>query len=146
MTSAVRCIGNTLLLQPRTYSPPLVITAIGNPAIMRAALDRQPGVQLLQQYVQRYQLGFAVRILDDVTLPGYDGLMRRPWRSTGSADRRPAAAAGGGYVPDLGGSGWCRRRLLAGMCPSRAVRVPQGSLGGGDVPNLGGYECCRGRL
>ncbi len=75
-TSAVRCIGNTLL-QPRTYSPPLVITAIGNPAIMRAALDRQPGVQLLQQYVQRYQLGFAVRILDDVTLPGYDGLMRK---------------------------------------------------------------------
>lgn len=42
-TSAVRCIGNTLLLQGRTYSPPFVITAIGNPATLRAALDRQPG-------------------------------------------------------------------------------------------------------
>ena len=30
-TSAVRCIGNTLLLQGRTYSPPFVITAIGDP-------------------------------------------------------------------------------------------------------------------
>ena len=31
-TSAVRCIGNTLLLQGRTYSPPFVITAIGDEA------------------------------------------------------------------------------------------------------------------
>ena len=29
-TSAVRCVGNTLLLQGRTYSPPFVITAIGD--------------------------------------------------------------------------------------------------------------------
>jgi len=72
-TSAVRCIGNTLLLQGRTYSPPFVITAIGNPATLRAGLDRQPGVQLFQRYVQRYQLGFAVRVLDQVTLSGYDG-------------------------------------------------------------------------
>lgn len=72
-TSAVRCIGNTLLLRGRTYSPPFVITAIGNPATLRAGLDRQPGVQLFQRYVQRYQLGFAVRVLDRVTLSGYDG-------------------------------------------------------------------------
>lgn len=72
-TSAVRCIGNTLLLHGRTYSPPFVITAIGNPAAMRATLDREPGVRLFRQYVQRYQLGFAVRALDEVILPGYDG-------------------------------------------------------------------------
>ena len=36
-TSAVRCVGNTLLLQGRTYSPPFVITAIGD-----AARDPRP--------------------------------------------------------------------------------------------------------
>lgn len=74
-TSAVRCIGNTLLLQGRTYSPPFVITAIGSDAAMATALSRQPGVQLFQQYVQKYRLGFDVKKLNDMTLPGYDGLI-----------------------------------------------------------------------
>ena len=30
-TSAVRCVGNTLILQGRVYSPPFQITAIGDP-------------------------------------------------------------------------------------------------------------------
>ena len=58
-TSAVRCIGNTLLLQGRAYSPPFVITAIGDPAPMSTALDAEPGVALFQTYVQKYQLGFS---------------------------------------------------------------------------------------
>ena len=37
-TSVPRCVGNTLLLNGRTYSPPYVITAIGNAACMAAAL------------------------------------------------------------------------------------------------------------
>lgn len=37
-TSVVRCVGNTLLLNGRTYSPPYTITAIGNAAAMQAAL------------------------------------------------------------------------------------------------------------
>lgn len=75
-TSAVRCIGNTLLLQGRTYSPPFVITAIGNATAMSAALDREPGVQLLLQYVDRYHLGYEVTPLDEVELPAYDGPIR----------------------------------------------------------------------
>ena len=38
-TSAVRCVGNTLILQGRVYSPPYVITAIGNQTDLRASLD-----------------------------------------------------------------------------------------------------------
>ena len=38
-TSAVRCVGNTLILQGRVYSPPYVITAIGDPTAMQQALD-----------------------------------------------------------------------------------------------------------
>ncbi|MGS0685585.1 DUF881 domain-containing protein [Nakamurella sp. GG22] len=75
-TSAVRCIGNTLLLQGRTYSPPFVVTAIGDATSMSAALDAEPGVQLLLQYVEKYQLGYTVTELDSVTLPAYDAPVR----------------------------------------------------------------------
>jgi uncharacterized protein YlxW (UPF0749 family) len=75
-TSAVRCIGNTLLLQGRTYSPPFVVTAIGDAARMSAALDAEPGVRLLLQYVDKYKLGYEVSVLDSVTLPAYDRPVR----------------------------------------------------------------------
>ena len=38
-TSAVRCVGNVLILQDRVYSPPYKITAIGDPAKMERALE-----------------------------------------------------------------------------------------------------------
>ncbi|MTD14747.1 DUF881 domain-containing protein [Nakamurella sp. YIM 132087] len=75
-TSAVRCIGNTLLLQGRTYSPPFLITAIGDADRMGAALAVQPGVLLFQQYVDGFGLGYQVETMDDVTLPAYGGLLR----------------------------------------------------------------------
>jgi uncharacterized protein YlxW (UPF0749 family) len=75
-TSAVRCIGNTLLLQGRTYSPPFVITAIGDSTRMSRALDAEPGVALFQTYVQKYDLGFEIDPVKDVTLPAYAGLIR----------------------------------------------------------------------
>ena len=75
-TTAVRCIGNTLLLGGRTYSPPFVITAIGDGDAMTAAIRAEPGVALFLHYVSRYGLGFSVQGLDDVTLPGYQGVVR----------------------------------------------------------------------
>ncbi len=75
-TSAVRCIGNVLLLQGRTYSPPFVITAIGDATRMARALEVEPGVALFQTYVQKYQLGFEIDPVANVTLPAYAGLIR----------------------------------------------------------------------
>lgn len=75
-TSAVRCIGNTLLLQGRTYSPPFVVTGIGDADAMIAALDAQPGVRLYRQYVDKFQLVYEVTPLDNVVLPAYDGPIR----------------------------------------------------------------------
>jgi len=74
--SAVRCIGNTLLLRGRAYSPPFVITAIGGSDSMVDALNSEPGVALFAQYVQNFGLGFDLEILDSVTMPAYDGLVR----------------------------------------------------------------------
>jgi uncharacterized protein YlxW (UPF0749 family) len=71
-TSAVRCVGNTLLLQGRTYSPPFVVTAIGDAGAIRAQLAASPQVQVFRQAVEDYGLGFAVQDRGEITLPAYD--------------------------------------------------------------------------
>ncbi|MDP8969699.1 MAG: DUF881 domain-containing protein, partial [Actinomycetota bacterium] len=38
-TTAIRCVGNTLLLHGRVYSPPYVIRAVGHQPALRDALD-----------------------------------------------------------------------------------------------------------
>jgi len=72
-TSAVRCVGNTLLIQGRLVGPPFVIAAIGPPSGLRAALDVEPGVALFQRYVEDYGLRYGVRSRTTLRLPAYDG-------------------------------------------------------------------------
>ena len=75
-TSVVRCVGNTLLLNGRTYSPPYSITAIGNAAAMQAALDAAPLVTLYKQYVVRFGLGYREDVKPDVQLVGHSEPVR----------------------------------------------------------------------
>jgi uncharacterized protein YlxW (UPF0749 family) len=70
-TSVPRCVGNTLLLNGRTYSPPYRITAIGNAAAMQAALAAAPLVALYKQYVVRFGLGYQEDVKPDVRIVGY---------------------------------------------------------------------------
>jgi uncharacterized protein YlxW (UPF0749 family) len=72
-TTAVRCVGNTLLLHGQVFSPPFVITAIGDRARLRRALDADQAVQVFQQYVAAYGLRFHLSMHDNVTLPAYAG-------------------------------------------------------------------------
>ncbi|KPI18845.1 protein of unknown function DUF881 [Actinobacteria bacterium OK074] len=72
-TSAVRCVGNTLILQGRVYSPPYRITAIGEPAKLRRALSASAAIQNYLMYVKVYGLGWKVVEDGAVTLPGYSG-------------------------------------------------------------------------
>src|SRR3569833_1129469 len=72
-TSAVRCVGNTLILQGVVYSPPFRITATGVPERLRAALDASPEIQIYRQYVNEYGLGYTVKTLQKTTLPAYTG-------------------------------------------------------------------------
>lgn len=71
-----RCVGNTLLLNGRTYSPPYVITAVGDSAAMQAALAAAPQVNLYRQYVVRFGLGYAEEPREQVGLVGYDEPVR----------------------------------------------------------------------
>jgi len=75
-TSAPRCVGNTLLLNGRTYSPPYVITAIGDAPAMQAALDASPLVGLYRQYVVRFGLGYAEEPRPQVDLVGHSEPIR----------------------------------------------------------------------
>jgi uncharacterized protein YlxW (UPF0749 family) len=72
-TSAVRCVGNTLILQGRVYSPPYKITAVGDRGRLAKALADSPAIQNYQLYVKAYGLGWKVDEHGAVTLPGYSG-------------------------------------------------------------------------
>lgn len=72
-TSAIRCVGNTLSLQGRVYSPPFVVTAVGNIAELQEALNNESGVLLYREYVDRFNLGFDVSIINQVTIPAWKG-------------------------------------------------------------------------
>lgn len=75
-TSAVRCVGNVLILQGRVYSPPYVVRALGDPAALRRALVRSPQLQIYREYVDALGLGYDVSSQRALTLPGYDASLQ----------------------------------------------------------------------
>jgi uncharacterized protein YlxW (UPF0749 family) len=66
-------VGNVLLLQGRTYSPPFVITAIASGSAVRSQLAASPQVAILKQAADAFGLTFTVRDRSSVTLPAYSG-------------------------------------------------------------------------
>lgn len=72
-TGAVRCVGNTLILRGRTYSPPYEITAIGDPERLRFALDTSEGVALYRYYADTFGLVYRAEDVSSARLPAYDG-------------------------------------------------------------------------
>jgi uncharacterized protein YlxW (UPF0749 family) len=72
-TSAVRCVGNTLILQGRVYSPPYVVTAVGDTERMQVALESDPQVANLRDWSVAVGLGYDVRQVGQETLPAYVG-------------------------------------------------------------------------
>jgi uncharacterized protein YlxW (UPF0749 family) len=77
-TSAVRCVGNTVILHGQVYSPPFVVTAIGDPDELRASLDRDPGVAYFRTFVDRFGLGYRVSTDRSVAMPAYTGPLELP--------------------------------------------------------------------
>ncbi|HEX7322108.1 MAG TPA: DUF881 domain-containing protein [Mycobacterium sp.] len=75
-TSAPRCVGNTLLLGGRTYSPPYTLVAIGDVTAMQAALSSAPLVTLYRQYVVRFGLGYSEHAGADLQVVGAGGPAR----------------------------------------------------------------------
>ncbi|WCC80106.1 DUF881 domain-containing protein [Cutibacterium equinum] len=72
-TTAVKCVGNTVVLHGVAYAPPYVIEAIGDRDAMEEALDSSEAVRIYKEYVSAYQLGWSVERLGTVTAPAYTG-------------------------------------------------------------------------
>ena len=70
-TSAVRCVGNTLLLHGGVYSPPFRIAAIGDPTALQQALDDSEGVQLFRDAVTHFQLGYQQTVESELGVPAF---------------------------------------------------------------------------
>jgi uncharacterized protein YlxW (UPF0749 family) len=74
-TTGVRCVGNVLHIAGRTYSPPYVIEAVGDPDQLQSSLRSSPGVTVYQQYVDAVGLGWSLTTPAELELPAYNGTM-----------------------------------------------------------------------
>lgn len=72
-TSAVLCVGNTLLLNGTVHSPPYVIGAVG---ATRERFDADRLVRRLKQAATAFGLGFSVARQSKLELPAYRGSTR----------------------------------------------------------------------
>jgi uncharacterized protein YlxW (UPF0749 family) len=72
-TSAVRCVGNTIILQGRVYSPPFVIEGVGDVAGMEASLATDPSVQFFREWAAEVGLGYTQQASDELLIPAYTG-------------------------------------------------------------------------
>lgn len=72
-TSAVLCVGNTLLLNGTVHSPPYVISAIG---ASRATFDADRLVRRLKSDAEAFDLTFSEERASDLEIPAYKGSTR----------------------------------------------------------------------
>jgi uncharacterized protein YlxW (UPF0749 family) len=75
-TSSVQCVGNTLYLQGRVYSPPYTISAIGDVDGMQAALEADPVVANYRSWSRTLGLGYTVEDVGEQEFPAYAGPVR----------------------------------------------------------------------
>lgn len=72
-TSAVRCVGNTVILQGQVYSPPFVIEAVGDVARLNRALAADDSVRFFREWADVVGLGYQQTNRPRMTLPAYTG-------------------------------------------------------------------------
>lgn len=67
--TVVRCIGNVILIDGTSYSPPYRISAIGDPVALSQAVNSNPQIINYKAYVAAYGLGWKFEINDHLNLP-----------------------------------------------------------------------------
>ena len=70
-TSAILCVGNTLLINGTVHSPPFRFTALG--ADLHDAFLSDSLVKRFAEDAERFKLGFKVEDRDRVSVPAYSG-------------------------------------------------------------------------
>jgi uncharacterized protein YlxW (UPF0749 family) len=72
-TSSVRCVGNTVILQGQVYSPPFVISGVGDLDRMVTALEEDESVQFFRQWAKVVGMRYEVTQSRELVLPAYTG-------------------------------------------------------------------------
>ena len=72
-TTGIKCVGNSVVLHGVPYAPPYVIEAIGDTGRMDEALKDSAAVQIYQQYVAAYGLGYAFEKAEALEAPAFSG-------------------------------------------------------------------------
>jgi uncharacterized protein YlxW (UPF0749 family) len=72
-TSAVRCVGNTVILHGRVYSPPFVIAGVGDIASLERALATEPALQFFRDWATVVGLKYDQEASARLTLPPFTG-------------------------------------------------------------------------
>jgi uncharacterized protein YlxW (UPF0749 family) len=86
-TTGIKCVGNTVVLHGVPYSPPYVITAVGDPAAMLGALNESPYVASYLDWVEQHGLGWTVLPHSEVEVPAYTGSLELDYaRPAGAGD------------------------------------------------------------
>ncbi|TQL66300.1 uncharacterized protein YlxW (UPF0749 family) [Nocardioides albertanoniae] len=76
-TTGIKCSGSTVQLDGVPYPQPYVIEAVGDPARLQAAIDRDEHVQNYRADARdpNVQIGWNLKPLTYLTAPAYDGLL-----------------------------------------------------------------------
>ncbi len=69
-TSAIRCVGPTVIVNNTRYSTPFVISAIGEPKTLEAGMNIKGGVADL---LRAYGITVDIKTADPITIPAYKG-------------------------------------------------------------------------
>lgn len=72
-TTAIVCVGSTVIIDGRPYSPPYVIEAVGDRGGMTYSLGTSPEVVNYERYVKKYRLGLTIDSSDDLVIGPYLG-------------------------------------------------------------------------
>lgn len=77
--TVVRCIGNVILVDGTSYSPPYTVAAIGDPTSMRRAVDANPRIINYKNYVSLYGLGWKAETKSRLEFPPATGATAPRW-------------------------------------------------------------------
>lgn len=72
--SAVRCVGNTLLLHGSVYAPPYRVAAIGDPGTLEQGLSLSEDVERFRAAADDLRLGFLISPERALLVPAYRGV------------------------------------------------------------------------
>lgn len=72
-TTGIKCVGNTVILHGVPYSPPYVISAVGNIQQLTGALNTSEYVAAYLTFVAKFQLGWSLTTEPQLTIPAYVG-------------------------------------------------------------------------